>query len=530
MCYGCPQLEEVYMPNLTTVTNNQTAYDMFNNCPSLKLVDWRNLSSVASNTNNLGACFYRTPSLQILDLHLSQAPFTLTTGTTTFRGTNPHAKILVPTGQLSAWKTATGWNNRNVAQHITPYHNELTLSATDGDLTISYTKGENETQTYLYSLDGGSNWTEWDAGDEVVVEDGSEMKVIGFNDNGPDEMNFQIQGTGCVVSGNIMSLIRGMNENGDDMAERYGYHVLDEIPNDGETIGSFKGLFKNCTAIVDAKNLELPATHLVSDMYEEMFMGCSNLVNGPFIPKTESPDTGGYYVRMFSGCSSLQWVGLGMDTIPSSPFSDWLDNAGTGDIWFVGDSSYVPSGWTQTGLKSIIEMNGADEICGTHVFSDFLDFHIRLGIGGNAQGNVLFGNMGNNDNSDFRLFTLPDGRMYFDLGNDRLQSNSWDINEPWYEVELDNFSLKWKKPSDSSWSQLTGTTKTTINWKTDSTFNIGQYNQNSQDVRCHYLRIYDGQTLLCDFVPCEDLNGLPAIYDKVSGSWSYSNQNNTYVY
>jgi len=98
MCYNCPQLEEVYMPNLTTVSNNQTAYDMFNNCPSLKLVDWRNLSIVESNTNNLGACFYRTPSLQILDLHLSQGPFTLTTGTTTFRGTNPQVRILVPTG------------------------------------------------------------------------------------------------------------------------------------------------------------------------------------------------------------------------------------------------------------------------------------------------------------------------------------------------------------------------------------------------------------------------------------------------
>lgn len=97
MCYGCPNLEEVYMPNLTTVSNSQTAFNMFRNCTSLKLVDWRNLSTVEA-ANNLNNTFFNTPALQILDLHLSEAPFVLTTGTTTFRGTNPHAKILVPTG------------------------------------------------------------------------------------------------------------------------------------------------------------------------------------------------------------------------------------------------------------------------------------------------------------------------------------------------------------------------------------------------------------------------------------------------
>lgn len=65
----------------------------------------------------------------------------------------------------------------------------------------------------------------------------------------------------------------------------------------------FKGIFKDCTRIIQADRLILPMTTLTNRCYEEMFAGCTNLTTAPELPATTLAQ--GCYANMFKGCSSL---------------------------------------------------------------------------------------------------------------------------------------------------------------------------------------------------------------------------------
>ena len=67
--------------------------------------------------------------------------------------------------------------------------------------------------------------------------------------------------------------------------------------------GMFYYLFYNNEYIVDASNLRLPYTTLVSDCYYNMFSGCSSLTVAPELPATTLASS--CYNGMFSGCTSL---------------------------------------------------------------------------------------------------------------------------------------------------------------------------------------------------------------------------------
>lgn len=62
-------------------------------------------------------------------------------------------------------------------------------------------------------------------------------------------------------------------------------------------------MFNGCTGLVDASNLILPATSLVSNAYYSMFLACSSLVYPPELPATTLATN--CYSRMFKGCTSL---------------------------------------------------------------------------------------------------------------------------------------------------------------------------------------------------------------------------------
>ena len=76
----------------------------------------------------------------------------------------------------------------------------------------------------------------------------------------------------CNIKGNIMSLLHGddFEEQNDLTNKNYAFHRL----------------FNNCTNIVDASELILPATTLSIGCYCYMFYGCSNLKNTPQLPAT----------------------------------------------------------------------------------------------------------------------------------------------------------------------------------------------------------------------------------------------------
>ena len=67
--------------------------------------------------------------------------------------------------------------------------------------------------------------------------------------------------------------------------------------------GLFQYLFYNCSTIVDASRLELPATTLADDCYGYMFSGCTSLVNAPELPAKTLADY--CYHSMFEHCTSL---------------------------------------------------------------------------------------------------------------------------------------------------------------------------------------------------------------------------------
>ena len=67
---------------------------------------------------------------------------------------------------------------------------------------------------------------------------------------------------------------------------------------------NFLGLFKNCTNLVDASDLILPAKTVTPHCYESMFEGCKNLINGPTTLPAETLALS-CYESMFNGCEKL---------------------------------------------------------------------------------------------------------------------------------------------------------------------------------------------------------------------------------
>ena len=195
------------------------------------------------------------------------------------------------------------------------------------------------------------------------------------------------------VGGNIMSLLYGDNFTGKT-----------EFPSGSDY--NFSGLFMNNTKVINASELELPATTLATNCYQYMFQGCTSLISAPALPATTldsycyeymfqgctslttAPATlpattlatncydsmfdgctalttapalpattlGKYcYQYMFYGCTSLAKVTTyAQDISASSCLYNWLGNvAATGDFYNLGGATYtsgasgIPSGWTE---------------------------------------------------------------------------------------------------------------------------------------------------------------------------------------
>ena len=195
----------------------------------------------------------------------------------------------------------------------------------------------NETHNVFYSTDNGTTWTEIAAG--VPTETiNTDQKII-------LKANWQYHYPGYFIAtgrfnvmGNIMSLV-------------YGDLFINN--NTLATIECFFRLFYNCSTLVDASNLILPATTLTRNCYAYMFEGCSSLTTAPELPAT----TLAYqcYVFMFAQCSSLNYIKcLATDISATECTNYWLYNvASSGTFvkdasmtsWSSGDSG-IPSGWT----------------------------------------------------------------------------------------------------------------------------------------------------------------------------------------
>ena len=135
-----------------------------------------------------------------------------------------------------------------------------------------------------YSINGA----EWEnTGRTITVNSGETIRFKG-NNSTYNNNTFSGSTASFEVEGNIMSLIYG-----DDFKNKL-------------TISSnntFANLFKNCTKLVSAENLILPATTLKNFCYYYMFAGCTSLTVAPELPATTLAQY--CYGSMFQGCTSL---------------------------------------------------------------------------------------------------------------------------------------------------------------------------------------------------------------------------------
>ena len=91
------------------------------------------------------------------------------------------------------------------------------------------------------------------------------------------------------VSGNINSMLTS------------NYETLTDLTPFGS--GCLQEMFYGCTNLIDASELDLPATTLSDSCYANMFRGCTSLTTAPELPATTMVN--GCYLAMFQGCTSL---------------------------------------------------------------------------------------------------------------------------------------------------------------------------------------------------------------------------------
>lgn len=166
-------------------------------------------------------------------------------------------------------------------------------------LTIPTYVYSSKIESVSYSVDNGETWiTTQNANENIVIttptiQQGDEVlwkgsgKSLAGNGNSSSFSYFSSTGN-FEISGNIMSILYE-----DDFEERVS---LEQSYN-------FCKLFYNCTKLVDASKLELPATTLTNDCYNSMFYGCTNLLNAPELPALTL--TNNCYISMFNNCQKL---------------------------------------------------------------------------------------------------------------------------------------------------------------------------------------------------------------------------------
>ena len=217
-------------------------------------------------------------------------------------------------------------------------------------------------QTIEYSYDG-NNWSGMTQQTVIEVENGQSVYIRGMltSDNTDSNYtNFNLTGK-FKVSGNINYLWN--KDNPDSLLKNWcGFN-----------------LFRRCTALIDASELELPsmtlaercyscmfiydsglteapalpATTMANDCYRGMFQDCSGLTTAPELPApTLAPRC---YRSMFYACQNLSYIKCLATNISATDctiyWTEKVKSSGTFvkassmSSWRRGNSG-IPSGWT----------------------------------------------------------------------------------------------------------------------------------------------------------------------------------------
>ena len=121
-------------------------------------------------------------------------------------------------------------------------------------------------------------------------------------------------------------------------------------------------------------------------------------------------------------------------------------------------------------------------------------------------GGVMIGEDGMPDNNDCRMF-FASTTAYFDWGSSRITWGSNGRTNTLYEYEYGNYYIK---------NMVTSASRTGSTMSTSRTNPLYLGLGSSDRFRTYYLKFYDGDTLVKDFIPWTDMNGNYGLFDKVS--------------
>ena len=175
----------------------------------------------------------------------------------------------------------------------------LTIQSLEDNNTIGFKCNLNNVKrTISISTDNGVTWTGKTSSTSgkilATLNTGEKMLIKGDNSSyamsGTTEgsYNYFTSTKQFVLEGNIMSLINSTN-----------FENLNTLTSER----TFYRLFYNCSKLVSAENLSLPAMTLTRDCYGSMFVSCTSLTTAPALPATALADY--CYAGMFHNCSSL---------------------------------------------------------------------------------------------------------------------------------------------------------------------------------------------------------------------------------
>ena len=207
--------------------------------------------------------------------------------------------VLIPKNQGSSDSEGSG--------EVTPMDNYLTIVALEDGLSASLS-----TNACEYCINGDGDWKSLSAG--TTTDAISKGQTLSFRGNLTPTLSdgigtFSISKK-CNLKGNIMSMVFG------DKAVT--------STSLGSKNYTFYKLFYNCTNIVDASDLLLPATTLTSNCYNSMFSNCTSLTAAPKLPATTLATY--CYTRMFYGCKALT-------TAPELPATKLSNNCYQYMLW-----------------------------------------------------------------------------------------------------------------------------------------------------------------------------------------------------
>ena len=315
MFYGCTSLINAPETLPATSLYGNVYYGMFEGCTSLTTSPI--ILARGSNSNSYERMFYGCSSLN----HIT----CLSTNLWGTDCTKDWVYGVAATGtfvkniDMSSWTTGTsgiptGWT---VKDYYTNKYLTFDIKSS-GNIVWKRINSSTTEKTISYSINDGS-WTDLTsttAGATIPVETGDLVRFKGSNDGYGGSYNRSNSFGGSTatfdVYGNIMSLT-----DGDDFVNTTSLSKDD----------TFTDLFRNCTGILNAANLILPATTLdiknsqYCSCYENMFYGCTSLTTAPELPATTLGVS--CYTYMFYGCTSLT-------TVPELPATTLAQNCYVG--------------------------------------------------------------------------------------------------------------------------------------------------------------------------------------------------------